>query len=58
MDYSVNRPAKLKMTNYRLRINGVVIDSNEIDSYKLLPQGGGEKKLSVRPLEGGGDSST
>ncbi len=30
----------------------------EIDSYELLPQGGGEKKFSDRPLDGGGDRVT
>jgi hypothetical protein len=29
---------------------------NLIDSYELLPLGGGEKKFSDRPLEGVGDS--
>jgi hypothetical protein len=42
----------LLRTNYRLTINCLVIYLIEIDSYELLPQGGGEKEFSDRPLEG------
>ena len=49
------KPTKHELSEYRLPINCLAFFSIEIDSYKLLPQGDGEKRFSDHPLDGGID---